>query len=81
MSFRRGRAYVKALPEQPLSDDDFDIIAPATGIFIDDKELRPGVEYLVSPGAQLKFGEDAFLSCSHSTGAPLVFKSGEASLA
>ena len=48
---------MKALTEQPLSDDDFDIIAPATGVFVDDRELRPGVEYLVSPGAKLRFGE------------------------
>jgi len=40
-----------------------DLIAPATGIFIDERELRPGVDYLVSPGAQLKFGEDLARAC------------------
>ena len=58
MSFRKGRAYAKAVPHQPPTDDDMDLIAPATGVFIDERELRPGVDYLVSPGAQLKFGED-----------------------
>ena len=58
MSFRTGRAYAKAVPDKPPADDEMDLIAPATGVFIDERELRPGVDYLVSPGAQLKFGED-----------------------
>ncbi len=40
-----------------------DLIAPATGVFIDERELRPGVDYLVSPGAELKFGEDLARAC------------------
>ena len=49
---------MKSVSQQPLSDDDFDLIPLATGIFVDNRELRPGVDYLVSPGAQLRFGED-----------------------
>lgn len=65
VSFRRGRAYVKALADQPVSDDAYDLDVPATGVFIDDRELRPDVDYLVTPGAQLTFGEDEVHACSH----------------